>query len=64
MYNGELLADPLLNEIRSIVSVFNTIPFHHVYRERNDNVDGLSKVWLQLVHRDWIIQNENGQSSE
>jgi hypothetical protein len=33
---------------KSIVATFNQLYFHHVYRERNDTMDGFSKAGLML----------------
>jgi hypothetical protein len=44
---------------------FNCIFFHHVYGERNVDVDRLSKAGLHLDAGVWIIQEKvEGQSTE
>jgi hypothetical protein len=44
---------------------FNCIFFHHVYGERNVDVDRLSKDGLHLDAGVWIIQEKvEGQSTE
>ena len=44
---------------------FNSIFFHHVYGERNVDVDRLSKAGLHLDAGVWIIQEKvEGQSTE
>jgi hypothetical protein len=44
---------------------FNSIIFHDIYRERNGEVDGLSKAGLQLENGQWHTQElKDSQHSE
>jgi hypothetical protein len=46
-------------------SNFNLIYFLHIYRERNEEADGLSKAGLQMEPGLWHVQEyRDGQSSE
>jgi hypothetical protein len=52
-------------EIQLAWTAFNSLTFHHVYRERNVEADGLSKVGLLLEASVWIMQEKvEGQSTE
>ena len=56
------LLQPLFDELKGITCVFNFISFQHVYREKNQIVDGLSKAGLHMAFGQWFIQaKEEGE---
>jgi hypothetical protein len=56
------LLETLFDEIKGITCVFNFISFQHVYREKNQIVDGLSKAGIQMAFGQWFIQaKEEGE---
>jgi len=52
------LLHPILDEISTIKSVVISISLHHIFRERNDQGDGLSKEGLMLDSGSWKIWEE------
>jgi ribonuclease HI len=50
-----ILLHPILEEIFRLLHTLNDYSFNHVYRERNQLVDSLSKVGLHLPHGSWHI---------
>lgn len=56
---------PIFDEIQFFKSNSHSISFQHVYRERNEEADGLSKAGLQLDPGSWHIQgHKDSQLSE
>jgi hypothetical protein len=55
----------LLDEIRGILAGFNYHSFQHIFRDRNQIADCLSKYRIQLACGEWFIQEDlNGHISE
>ena len=53
---------PLLEEIMSLKSSFNVFSIGHIYRERNDTTDTLSKEGLQQAMGSWkVVEEDQGQ---
>jgi ribonuclease HI len=50
---------PLLDEVFTILESYRLLSFRHVYRERNQSADKLSKEGLQLVLGQWKIKEFN-----
>jgi hypothetical protein len=46
---------PLLEDVIRIKNIFDTISFSHIYRERNQLADRLSKEATQLDYGQWYI---------
>jgi ribonuclease HI len=56
---------PIYEEIQLAQTAFNSLSFHHVYRERNMVADGLLKAGLLMEEGAWIIQEQvEGHSIE
>jgi ribonuclease HI len=52
---------PLLAEVFIILDTYTNFSIRHVYRERNEDVDKLSKEGLLLVHGQWhILETRDG----
>jgi ribonuclease HI len=49
------LLRPIFEEVQNLKAVFNCASFHHVYIERNELADGLSKAGLLLDPGQWHI---------
>jgi ribonuclease HI len=47
---------PMLEDVLRIKSLFDSISFSHIYRERNQLADGLSKEASQLAFGQWYIE--------
>jgi ribonuclease HI len=54
-----ILLLPILEEVQRVVVSFDIFEIHHVFRERNMEVDRLSKEGLQLEHGQWMIVEDN-----
>jgi hypothetical protein len=53
-------ARPIFDQIQVFKTNFNSISFLHIYRERNGEVDGLSKVGLQLENGQMAYSRDQG----
>jgi hypothetical protein len=49
---------PLFQNIKSYCEHFSHITFDHVFRERNQEANSLSKAGLELDHGSWKIKEE------
>lgn len=59
------ILQPILAEIQTLKSSFQMISFHHIFRERNIQVDGLLKDGLQMDLGRWHIhEDQEGQIPE
>jgi hypothetical protein len=50
---------PIIEEFKICVSSFDTLVFHHVFREKNMVANQLSKEGVRLGHGKWLIIEEN-----
>lgn len=49
---------PLLEEIQTLIQQFNGFYIDHIYREFNEEADGLSKTGLQQAVGTWRITEQ------
>lgn len=54
---------PILEEVMRIIPVFDSISFSHIYRERNQLADRLSKEASQLEYGRWHINEQSAEGS-
>jgi hypothetical protein len=49
----------MLEDVFRIKGLFDSISFSHIYRERNQLADGLSKEATQLAYGQWYIEEHS-----
>ena len=54
-----IMLRPILEEVKIILNTFDDFEIHLVYKERNEEVDQLSKEGLSLAPGQWMIREED-----
>jgi ribonuclease HI len=57
-----IMLRPILEEVQRILNTFDDSKMHHVYRERNEEADQLSKEGLSLDPGKWMIKEEDNDT--
>ena len=57
-----IMLRPILEEVKIILNTFDDFEIHLVYKERNEEVDQLSKEGLNLAPGQWMIREEDNDT--